>query len=134
MDKIAFGNKIKQLREAKGLKHRDVARDLDIGQGLWSRYEQGKVVPSLEKGVQIAQYFNVSLDELAGIKPSQIQKPSQNVDAFIEIMESVITILRNEKRRDIIDGLRGFVKHIAERRGEKDVAKKMSRKIYKKIA
>jgi len=132
-----FGNKIKELRKQFRKTQRDMARDLNLGQGGWSKYEHGKHIPSLTVAVQIADYFHVSLDELTGRRlKSDKNKPDikNSVEAFCEIMENLIIIMHEQKRPDIIEALRGLLKDIAERRGVVKVAKKMSRKKYKNTA
>jgi len=132
-----FANKIRELRKQFKKTQRDMAKDLSLGQGGWSKYEHRKHVPSLTIAIQIADYFNVSLDELVGrnFQNPQIKPDSKTtVDAFVEIMESLIIIMHHQKRPDIIEALRGLLKDIAERRGVKDVAEKMSRKKYKRTA
>lgn len=69
-DPLIFCNRLKELREEKGLTQSQLANELD-GQitrsaiGLW---EKGKRTPSLEAAIVLAIYFNVTLDYLAGLE------------------------------------------------------------------
>lgn len=67
---MKFTERLKELREEKGLTQSQLANELD-GQitrsaiGLW---EKGKRAPSLEAAIVLAIYFNVTLDYLAGLE------------------------------------------------------------------
>ncbi|MEE0681416.1 MAG: helix-turn-helix transcriptional regulator [Christensenellales bacterium] len=62
-----FGERLKQLRIAKGIKQIDMAKLLDVTDRHYQRMEYGKVnVPALTL-IALAEYFNVSLDYLVGL-------------------------------------------------------------------
>ena len=62
-----FGERLKQLRIAKGIKQIDMAKLLDVTDRHYQRMEYGKVnVPALTL-IALAEYFNVSLDYLVGV-------------------------------------------------------------------
>ena len=61
-----FGNRLKSLRQAKGLKQTDMMEMLNITQRHYYRMEHGQVnVPALSL-IALADYFDVSLDYLVG--------------------------------------------------------------------
>ncbi|MCD7824584.1 MAG: helix-turn-helix domain-containing protein [Clostridiaceae bacterium] len=55
---------LKYLRESRGLSQEDIAKNVNVSQKAVSAWEHGKRVPKIETIVEIAQYFEVSLDEL----------------------------------------------------------------------
>ena len=62
-----FGERLKLLRLAKGIKQIDMAKLLDVTDRHYQRMEYGKVnVPALTL-IALAEYFNVSLDYLVGL-------------------------------------------------------------------
>ena len=62
-----FGERLKQLRIAKGIKQIDMAKLLDVTDRHYQQMEYGKVnVPALTL-IALAEYFNVSLDYLVGL-------------------------------------------------------------------
>ena len=61
---MAFGDKLRYLREYQGISQQQVAKDLHIGQSLYSRYESGKHEPNFNTLRKISTYFNVSIDYL----------------------------------------------------------------------
>ena len=54
-------NRLRQLREEKELKQTTVAADLGISRTTLSNYEAG-MMPSIENGIALANYYHVSLD------------------------------------------------------------------------
>lgn len=63
-----FGEKLKYLRLEKGLGQIQLAKELDVGKTIISLWEQGKRMPTLPRLVVIAQFFNVTIDYLAGLE------------------------------------------------------------------
>ena len=61
-----LGERIKLLREIKGISQTKLAKDLYIGRSTISEYESGIKQPPISALVKIADYFDVSLDYLAG--------------------------------------------------------------------
>lgn len=66
------GERIRTLREAKGLTQKDLAEQLDIGEKEIWRYENTESNPTSLKLTKIALFFNVSTDYILGLsdKPS----------------------------------------------------------------
>ena len=59
-------NSLKDLRKSKCLSQRDVARMLNVTQQAIASWENGRTEPSNMALVEIADYFNVSVDYLLG--------------------------------------------------------------------
>ena len=59
-------NRLRELREDKDLKQKDVALALGIKQQQYSEYEIGSVLISIEKLNMLADYYNTSIDYLVG--------------------------------------------------------------------
>jgi len=61
-----FGEKLRALRQKHGLTMRELADALAFkSHGFIGDLESGRKYPSLDLAVKIADYFNISLDELA---------------------------------------------------------------------
>ena len=56
--------KIKDLREDKDLKQKDLAAYLNIKQSTYSDYERGQINVPLEALIKLADFYKVSLDYL----------------------------------------------------------------------
>lgn len=65
MDIMTIGKNIAELRKAKGVKQDELARFVGITAQAVSKWENGGV-PDIELLPKIADYFNVSIDELFG--------------------------------------------------------------------
>lgn len=63
-----FGERLRALRQEKGIGQVQLAKDLDVGKSIISLWEIGRCEPTLSRLVLIAQYFHVSIDYLAGLK------------------------------------------------------------------
>lgn len=63
---MSISERLKELREERGLRQTDVASALGMHEQNYARYEQGTRVPRIEQLVAIADFFGVSLDYLAG--------------------------------------------------------------------
>ena len=60
-----LGEKLRALREQRGMTTRQLAAQLDINSsGYISKLETGKKKPSLELLLKISLFFNVSTDQL----------------------------------------------------------------------
>ncbi len=63
---IKIGQKIKQLRQRDGRKQEDLANALGVSPQAISRWEANGGYPDMEMIPAIANYFNISIDELFG--------------------------------------------------------------------
>ena len=65
---VLFSERLKQLRVEANLKQIDLAKALNTTQRRISYFEIGKIEPDLQTLCSIAQFFNVSIDYLLGVK------------------------------------------------------------------
>ena len=61
---MELGKKLKQLRKSEGLTQAEIAKKLNLSRVNYTRYENGKVRPDYETIIKIADYYDISLDEL----------------------------------------------------------------------
>lgn len=61
---VNIGKKLKELRRAAGLTQEQLAERLHIGRVNYTRYETDASRPDYETLIALADYFDVSLDEL----------------------------------------------------------------------
>jgi transcriptional regulator with XRE-family HTH domain len=59
-----FGEKLRTLRERRGLSYRRLGAELGYSYAHFARIEAGHTMPSAQLIVAIAEYFGVSFDEL----------------------------------------------------------------------
>lgn len=61
---MQIGNKLKELRISEGLTQQELSVRLGISRVNYSRYETDKVRPDYETLIKLADFYNVSLDEI----------------------------------------------------------------------
>ena len=71
---IKIGEKIKQLRQRDGRKQEDLANALGVSPQAISRWEANGGYPDMELIPAIANYFNISIDELFGYSKDRGEK------------------------------------------------------------
>ena len=62
-----FSQRIKELRDKKGLGLRQLAAELGIGSSSLSQYETCKRTPDIDVCKMFADYFKVTCDYLIGV-------------------------------------------------------------------
>lgn len=63
-----IGKQLKFLRELKGKSQQEVCSILNIEQSTLANYENDKRVPKIDILIKLAEYYNVSVDCLLGLK------------------------------------------------------------------
>lgn len=66
---MIFGNRLKALREARGLSRKAFAEAMGVSYSTVSKYENGERFPDLDLLRKFAVYFDVSADYLIGLTP-----------------------------------------------------------------
>jgi transcriptional regulator with XRE-family HTH domain len=68
---MPLGERIRQLRKEAGLSQAELADKIGADPGRVSRYEAGRITPSAEALVRLAETLNISIDHLLidGIPP-----------------------------------------------------------------
>ena len=59
--------RLKDLREDADKSQEEIAKVIGTSQSYYAQYENGKRAIPLERMIVLAQYYNVSLDYLAGL-------------------------------------------------------------------
>ena len=68
---MEFNEKLKELRQQKGLTQEELAKALYVSRTAISKWESGRGYPSIDSMKAIAKFFSVSLDELVGLVPAK---------------------------------------------------------------
>ncbi|MBQ9808335.1 MAG: helix-turn-helix transcriptional regulator [Ruminococcus sp.] len=64
---MSYYQRIKDLREDKDLRQEDIAKIFNMHKTTYCRYEQGKSTPTLDIIIEIAKFYKVSIDYIAGL-------------------------------------------------------------------
>lgn len=104
-------NNLKQIRNSKNLLQTKVAMDLSITQETVSSYETGRVLPSSDMLIRLANYYNTSVDYLLGRTkydmPIDRIKPNNISDKDFVILNKINNLSNDNKSKieAYIDGL-----------------------------
>lgn len=63
-----FKNILKDLRLEKGLGQTELASAIGVSKGIISLWENGLREPNMYSLIILSQFFNISIDELVGLK------------------------------------------------------------------
>ncbi len=62
-----YYQRLRDIREDRDLSQSDIAKELEISQSDYSKYELGKHMMGIDKYIKLARFYNISLDYLTGI-------------------------------------------------------------------
>ncbi len=91
-----IAEKVKKLREQKGLSQAELARLLGITRSSVNAWEMGISVPSTQYIVDLAGVFDISTDYLLGVDSSSTISVAGLTDSDILLVHSIIEHLKNK--------------------------------------
>ena len=102
---------LKKLRELEALTQKDLADHLSIDRSKLSKYERGLALPSIDTLIEIATFFNVSVDYLVK-DSSPITKEGDVSIREREIMSDyIIGLQKIEELESAVEKLKDSIKH-----------------------
>lgn len=95
-------NRLRDLREDRDLTQKQLAEIMYMHVTQYRRYESGERALSLDLAAQLARFYNVSLDYLAGLEPYNAKLREDGLSAE---EKHLLTNYRrlNKKNKDRID-------------------------------
>ncbi len=87
-------DRIKTIREQRGLTQADLAKQLGITRSSVNAWEQGISVPSTQYVVELASLFKVSTDYLLGIDTTATVNVSGLFEDDIHVVQQLVDHLR----------------------------------------
>lgn len=101
-----FGKTLRELRESRRLKQRELAKAIYISPSAISQYENGRTRPSRDNLETIAKYFNVSTDYLLGTSPNADIEKQMNQQYYGDITAADLfkkcLTLHDEQRKTLL--------------------------------
>ena len=88
-------NNLYKLRANTKLTQKDMAKILNVSQGSYQKYETGETEPKLTTLIQLADYYNVSLDYL-------LNRPYSNDIGFLNEFDTIAVqnyLMLNDKNK-----------------------------------
>lgn len=117
LDMASLPERLKELRDARGLTQTRVAELLGVGLRVYHRWESGHAMPHFDTVVKLADVLGVSLDELAGRKEAngearihnhELHQLYQRADQLSdEEQRALIVLLDSLMKRSQIDKIMG---------------------------
>ncbi|MCR4590458.1 MAG: helix-turn-helix domain-containing protein [Lachnospiraceae bacterium] len=74
---VIYLKRLKELRQDKLLKQKDIADQIFVSQRTYSDYETGRVRMPVESMVRLARYYDVSVDYISGASNIKTPFPSE---------------------------------------------------------
>lgn len=95
MSKIAIGNRIKSLREDRGLTQKQLAEvsGLELNINTLASYERNNREPKIDMIIRLARYFGVTADYLLGMSEHKTVE-NEAVSKTIPLSDEAIIQLR----------------------------------------
>lgn len=81
---IELGNRLADLRKEHGYSQEELADKLGVSRQAISKWERGEASPDTDNLIELAKIYNMSLDELIGLKASEEKKEKES-KSFINI-------------------------------------------------
>ena len=111
-------NKIKILRQARGIKQVDLAKHLQVSQGTLSYWEQGKYDIDNSSLSKLADYFNVSTDYLLGRTENPAPPSDKIPEDFLFAASGEPGEFTDDQKQDILNFAR-FIKEQGKNKEDK---------------
>ena len=70
---MEYAQRLKEIREERELNQETLARVLQTTQQYYGKYENGKRELPFSRAIELAKFYNVSLDYLAGLIDDEIE-------------------------------------------------------------
>ena len=90
-------NRIKELRQSRGLSQKQLSDMLFVNQTAVSQWERGVTTPTKETLIKLANMFNTSIDDLLGVQENESHK-----GVLVPILGQVIAGIPIDAVEDIL--------------------------------
>lgn len=111
---VIFGDRLKLLRNRKGLSQSEFAKQIGVSKSSVNMYERGDREPNFETLEAIADYFNVDLDYLMG--KSDVENRARFIlggpKGALELAPDESDLLHKYRRLD--DAAKGRIRHMVD--------------------
>ena len=74
---MKYNERIREIREEKGLTQKTVADILHVGQRTYSDYESGKTRIPIDGLLILAKFYDISMDYISGASNIQTKYPEK---------------------------------------------------------
>lgn len=95
---IKIGEKISELRNRQNLTQQALAKSLGVTRSSVNAWEMGISIPSVEKIIDLAEFFHVSVDYLLGVDSTLKVDISKLNETERKYVHNLISIFIESKR------------------------------------
>ena len=88
VDTVQIGSKVKALRKTKNLTQEQLSEGVGVSWRTISNLETGRVIPKLDLIYGLAQYFDVSIDELVNNNVKKV-KSRTRLQQETQVIETI---------------------------------------------
>lgn len=99
-------NRIKELREARGMTQIRLSIELEVSQETISAYEKEKYFPSYQSLLKLSEIFGASIDYIMGL--SDKMTVERSLDKQDEIILSMLRTVDASKKEKIMAYIQGI--------------------------
>ncbi len=92
---VDCSEKLKALREVRGLTQQQVAQRVGISKAMISAYETASKAPSIEVLIRLSRLFGVSVDYLVCVDAPKVIDVSGLDDEYLALISALIEKLKN---------------------------------------
>ena len=103
MTSLKVAETLKELRHHRGFTQKQLSEQLHISRQAYSNYENGTRHPDLETACVIADYFQISLDQLVrvGLHPEKPADPFASLPKDMQGLLSTYQDLNHEDQKQV---------------------------------
>ncbi|MGN0596180.1 MAG: helix-turn-helix domain-containing protein [Ruminiclostridium sp.] len=98
---MAYFKRIRDLREDSDLTQKALAEYLGTTTQYYGRYEQGQIEIPFERAIKLAEFYNVSLDFLAGRTDNKDGFAAENLQKSLKACEEKLSRYSDELNKNI---------------------------------
>lgn len=105
---MTFGERLRELRESRGLRQSDIADAIGISSVMIVNYEKGVKSPQIEKLKLLADFFGVTVDYLLG-NESSVNELEEEFPEGVQVLRRASKELTPEARKKMIQLMKAFL-------------------------
>ncbi len=79
VNRPSFGQRLAQIRKAKGLTQSELGQMIGVSQRIMHHYENKTEYPPAQKIIELAQALGMSIDELIGVAGNSVEGDFQDI-------------------------------------------------------
>lgn len=94
---MGFDERIRQLRQARGISQVELSAALDVTKQSVSNWENNNIQPSIDILIRLSQYFSVSRDYILGLDERKYIEITGLTDKEVTHIQQIIDDIKNRK-------------------------------------